>query len=124
VPMLYISEVVEKAHGRELDEIAPNWTRFVASPDAGEPDYDAIDFFYFSGDIYPDRVKEAGRVLDDLLGSTCCTHCSDRHALFARLNPRFARVASGSIQASLESEVDRGASRLEISSPWHGPNRV
>ena len=58
MPMLYISEVVEKAHGRELDEIAPNWTRFVASPDAGEPDYDAIDFFYFSGDIYPDRVKD------------------------------------------------------------------
>ena len=58
MPMLYISEVVEKAHGRELDEIAPDWTRFVASPDAGEPDYDAIDFFYFSGDIYPDRVRD------------------------------------------------------------------
>ncbi|MAJ61408.1 MAG: hypothetical protein CBC48_16545 [bacterium TMED88] len=58
MPMLYISDVVEKAHGRQLDEIAPNWTRFVAHPDAGEPDYEAIDFFYFSGDIYPERVRD------------------------------------------------------------------
>lgn len=58
MPTLYISDVVEHAHGRELDVIAPHWNRFVASPDAGEPDYDAIDFFYFSGDIYPDRVRD------------------------------------------------------------------
>ncbi|MCH2184962.1 hypothetical protein MK280_03735, partial [Myxococcota bacterium] len=56
--MLYISDVVEEAHGRQLDEIAPHWSRFVACPNAAEPDYDAIEFFYFSGDIYPERVRD------------------------------------------------------------------
>ena len=56
--MLYISDAVEEVYGRQLDEIAPNWPRFVARPDGVEPDYGSIEFFYFSGDIYPSRVRD------------------------------------------------------------------
>ena len=56
--MLYISDAVEELYGSRLEEVAPNWARFVARVGDPPPDPSLIEIVYFSGDVYPERSRE------------------------------------------------------------------
>jgi len=55
---LFVSEAVEAAFGSRLDAVAPGIERWVSRPGGPEPDADAIEVLYFSGDVFPDRTRE------------------------------------------------------------------
>jgi len=55
---IFVSEWVESTFGSRLDAVAPGFERFVSRPGGPEPDYDSLEALYFSGDVFPDRIRE------------------------------------------------------------------
>lgn len=56
--LLFVSDAVEAQYGARLDEIAPGLRRFASRSGGPDPDFDAIEVLYFSGDVFPDRTRE------------------------------------------------------------------
>lgn len=56
--MLYLSDAVEDLYGSRLEEVAPNWDRFISRVGSEPPDPSLIEVVYFSGDVYPERARE------------------------------------------------------------------
>ena len=56
---IFVSDAVEARWASEIEAAAPDRPRVVSRPDGPPPDFDAIEVLFFSGDLYPERTREA-----------------------------------------------------------------
>jgi len=56
---ILVSEAVEERHAADLERAAPGVPRRLLREGAPAPDPSGIEVFYFSGDLYPERSREA-----------------------------------------------------------------
>ena len=56
--LLYVSDEVEAQYGPELSRLAPGLARFVSRVDGPEPDFGELEVVYFSGDVFPGRIRD------------------------------------------------------------------
>jgi phosphoglycerate dehydrogenase-like enzyme len=55
---ILISDNVEADYGEALDRVAPGVPRLVARAGGPSPDPSRVEVVYFSGDLYPERIRE------------------------------------------------------------------
>jgi len=56
--LLFVSDGIEAAWGRQMDAAAPELHRFVSVSGGSAPDPSEIEVLYFSGDVFPGRSRE------------------------------------------------------------------
>ncbi len=63
--MLLVSDWVEAHYGAALDAAAPGVPRIVLNPDGVSGDPTSVEIAFFSGDVFPERVREFVLTLRD-----------------------------------------------------------